>query len=202
MNTLKNMEDHFQRPGMLVALKSENWDLTNFRPKENEVIQFLMEHNKQSHVFDQSQLRKENHALYYFNKEDSALVLDKVAKNRKIKLNDFLLETLCRAAKKLEINEKILHIDLQKIKTHNKDESPQDSLNESTIIAYDLGKLHRRKLDSNIQLSMIPPLFESKLSVSFTVFADKLSLAVNSQGDERYLLLELWIREINFELFK
>lgn len=194
MNTLKNFETQIQKPGMLVAKMAESWDQTNFRPKESELLQTLMDHNKQSHVFDLLQVRKENHAVYYFNHEDSSLVLEKVARNRKIKLKDFLLNSLSKAAKKLKIKENILHLNMQKL-------SEYQGLEESSIIAYDLGKLHRRRLESNVQLSMIPPLFEEKISVSFIVFADKLSLAVNGPDEIKDLLLETWIREINKDLF-
>lgn len=194
MNTLKNVEQQIQRPGMLVAKRADDWELTDFRPKESEILETLMQHNQQSHVIDQLLIRKENHALYYFDKDDSQLVLDKVAKNRKIKLKDFMLGCLAKAAKKLEIEQNILHLDLQK-------PSDLQDIEASSIVAYDLGKLHRRKLDGNVHLTMIPPLFEEKISVSFTIFADKLSLAVNGPEDVKDVVLEMWIREINKELF-
>lgn len=194
MNTLKTVEQKIQRPGMLVAKMADDWGATDFRPKENEILQTLLAHNQQTHVFDQLQIRNDNHAIYYFDRDDSELVLDKIAKNRKLKLKDFLLTCLAKAAKKLEIEQTILHLDMQK-------PFELENLEKSSIVAYDLGKIHRRKLESKVQLTMIPPLFDQKISVSFIIFAGKLSLAVNGDSEIKDVLLEMWIREINNELF-
>ena len=195
MNTLKFVNEQIQRPGMLVATKIDEWDeKTDLRPKESQLLQSLMEYNQQTHLIDQVQIRNRNHAIHYFNVADSSLVLEKVAKNRKLKLKDFLIGCLAKAAAKLELNNNIQHIDLQK-------EESDDYCENSKFVAFDLGKVHRRKLDSNIHLSMLPPLIEDKISVSFVIFADKLSLAVNGPDEMNNIILEMWIREINKELF-